>query len=126
MEMKGVFMNIQMNKFKWKVVGIGAIAGILFLSASLQAEEGSFTYPIKKHVTGNVMSVTPPLEKGKDGEIIVNERVYRVSPKTVMVDLGERNTGLNYFKIGTSVYMIVDVYKRYNEALFISPSGGKN
>jgi hypothetical protein len=116
-------MGIQKNHSKWKLGGWVILIALLFVCAPTQAENNSFKYPIKKHVSGTVMSVKPGFGEGRDGEIEVNERIYRVTSKTVMVDLNDTNVSLDYFKVGRKVSMVVDVYQRYNEALFIAMKG---
>ncbi|MFI5303997.1 MAG: hypothetical protein ACHQYP_04305 [Nitrospiria bacterium] len=115
-------MKFRINELKWKMGGICAIVALIFFGAPAQADNTSFTYPIKRHVTGLVMSVTLPLGKGLDGAINVNEKTYRVSSSTLMVNLNEKRTNLNYFRTIGKVYMIVNIYETYNEALFISPA----
>ena len=114
-------MKIQMSKLNWKTGVTLAIAVTILFGMTAKAVSSSFTYPINRHVTGIVMSVTLPLGKGEDGEIKVNEKTYRVSPNTVLVTLNSKTARLDYFKPGNQVYMIVNIYERYNEALYISP-----
>jgi hypothetical protein len=115
-------MKSKKNSPNWKIEGFAVVTALIFFCAPVSAGNSSFSYPIKKHVTGTVMSVTPSIGKGRDGEIEVNERIYRVSDKTVMVDLNESEATLAYFKIGKKVSMIVNIYKQYNEALYIAPN----
>ena len=115
-------MRIQMNKIQWRVRGVLAFASLLLLATSALGEDSSINYPVKRTVIGNVMSVSLPADKGGNGEIMVNEKIYRVSPRTVMVDENESKTQLEHFRPGNWVYMIVDLYRDYREALFIGPS----
>lgn len=115
-------MRFQMNKNQWRVRGALAVAGLVLLATSALAEDSSMTYPVKRMVIGTVMSVLLPAGEGKDGEIMVSEKSYRVSSRTVMVDGNERKTQLDHFKPGNWVYMVVDLYRDHREALFIGPS----
>jgi hypothetical protein len=114
--MKGLKMN-QTRKFWSAVVLIGFLLGV----ATVQAEESKAKFPQKRHVVGNVMSVTLPSGPGQDGEINVSEKVYRVTPKTLLLDQEQEKTTLDAFKPGTRVYMIVDLFESYREALYIAP-----
>ena len=115
-------MRFQIEKNKWRVRGVLAIASLVLLATAALADDTSITYPAKRTVIGKVMSLSFPLSKGKDGEIVVNEKIYRVTSQTVMVDNNEKRTQMNYFLPGDWVYMVVDLYPNYREALFISPS----
>jgi hypothetical protein len=115
-------MRFQMNKNLWKVRGALAVAALALLATSALADDSSITYPVKRMVIGTVMSVLLPADKGRDGEIMVSEKTYQVSSRTVMVDENERKTQLDHFKLGNWVYMIVDLYRDHREVMFIGPS----
>jgi hypothetical protein len=121
-ETKGVFMKFQVNENKWRIGGMLAIAGMILFGTPALAGDASVKYPAKRIVTGHVMKIVPPFEKGRDGEIMVNEQIYRISTKTLLVDRNEKKTELDHFKVGNFVYMVVDLYADRREALFISPA----
>ncbi|HXN05514.1 MAG TPA: hypothetical protein VN944_00450 [Nitrospiria bacterium] len=116
-------MKSRMNLIRWWMAGtLLAFSGMLSIGTSSLAGEPSIHYPVKRIVTGLVMSVTLPSEKGRDGEIMVGEKLYRLSSKTVMVDQNDHATDMKYFQEVAWVYMVVDLYKDHREVLFISPA----
>jgi hypothetical protein len=119
-------MKFQINENKWRTGAILAIAGMVLLGSPALAGDASVKYPAKRIVTGHVMKIDPPFEKGRDGEIMVNEKVYHISTRTLLVDQNEKKTELDHFKVGNFVYMVVDLYADHQEVLFISPAEDPN
>ncbi|MBI1824083.1 MAG: hypothetical protein HY200_04470 [Nitrospirae bacterium] len=119
-------MKFQINKYRWRLGGALVLTGMFCFGSPVIAENAQVRYPVKRFVTGQVMSVSLPFEKGRNGEISVNEKVYRVLPKTVMVDQDEHKTALNFFEVGNWVYMVVELYPDHREALYIAPGHGQS
>lgn len=115
-------MKFQMNRFHWMGGCVVALAGVLLVGTTALGKDLSIKYPVKRFVTGRVMSITEPFEKGRDGEINVSEKVYRLSSKTVMVDRNEQQTALSSFNVGDWVYIVVNLYADHREILYMAPS----
>jgi len=114
-------MRIEFNRVRLKIGSVCLLFLLGLPGYSVFAGESTIHYPVKRIVTGEIMSVSPPFEKGRDGEINVSEKSYRITSRTVLVDAKEKKTDLSYFKAGQSVYMVVDLFADHREALFISP-----
>ncbi len=115
-------MDVLINRRNIRIgVGLMILTALILQGIPVFAGESSIKYPVERIVTGVVMEISPPFEKGRDGELNVDEKIYRITSRTVMVDEKEGKTDLDFFKTGDEVYMVVNLYADHREALFVSP-----